>query len=92
MLLAGMSYTVLPKHSTLNDWIEAARLGDQTRKTVSVIMFDNSDPSSAGRNEIKRWNCFECFPKSWKMSSLDGKGNDVLTEEMVIVVEWFEEG
>ncbi len=77
--------------STLNDWIEAARLGDQTRKSVSITMFDNTDPSGNG-SEVKRWNCFECFPKSWKVSSLDGKGNDVMTEEMVIVVEWFEEG
>ncbi len=52
-------------------------------------MFDNTNPG--GPSEIKRWNCFECFPKSWKRSSLDGKGNDVLTEEMVIVIEWFEE-
>jgi len=74
--------------STLNDWIEEARFGDQTRKSVSVIMYDNTDPKGS---EVKRWNCFECFPKSWKMSSLDGKGNDVLTEEVVIVIEWFEE-
>ena len=31
------------------------------------------------------------FPESWEMSSLDGKGNDILTEEMVIVIEYFEE-
>lgn len=75
----------------LNDWIEAARCGhgDYTRKDMSIVLHDNTDPDQGG--EIKRWNCFECFPKSWKMSSLDGKGNDVLTEEMVIVIEWFEE-
>jgi hypothetical protein len=28
---------------------------------------------------------------SWKLSSLPGVGNKVLTEEVVIVVEWFEE-
>lgn len=73
--------------STLNDWIEAARSGsgDYTRKTISIILEDNQG------NEINRWNCFECFPRSWKLSSLDGKGNDVLVEEIVIVIEWFEE-
>jgi phage tail-like protein len=77
--------------SILNDWIEQARLGngDYTRKTISIILQDNNDPSVDG--QIKRWNCFECFPKSWKISSLDGKSNDVLTEEIVIVIEWFEE-
>jgi len=77
--------------SILNDWIEQARLGNSnyTRKNVSIILQDNNDSSANG--EIKRWNCFECFPKSWKVSSLDGKGNDVLTEEIVIVIEYFEE-
>lgn len=76
--------------TVLNDWIEAARCGngDYSRKEMSIILCDNAMPDGG---EIKRWNCFECFPKSWKMSSLDGKGNDVLTEEMVIVIEWFEE-
>lgn len=73
--------------TVLNDWIEAARVGngEYQRKQVSVVLDDNIG------TEIKRWNCFECFPKSWKMSSMDGKGNDVLTEEMVICIEWFEE-
>ena len=74
--------------NTLNDWIEQARLGsgDYVRKTISIILIDNRSGE-----ELNRWNCFECFPKSWKMSSMDGKGNDVLTEEVVIVIEWFEE-
>ncbi len=74
--------------TVLNDWIEAARMGngDYTRKNVSIVLYDNQN-----EEPIKRWNCFECFPKSWKMSSMDGKGNDVLAEEIVIVIEWFEE-
>ena len=73
--------------TVLNDWIEAYRVrkSDQTRKNMSIVLCDKSNA------EIKRWNCFECFPKSWELASLDGKGNDVLTEEMVIVIEWFEE-
>ena len=30
---------------------------------------------------------YETFPRQWKMASLDGKGNDVLTEEMTIAHE-----
>jgi phage tail-like protein len=76
----------------LNDWIEQARIGvgQYQRKNMSVVLCDNSKPEDSG-SEIKRWNCFECFPKSWKMSALDGKGNDILTEEMTICIEWFEE-
>jgi phage tail-like protein len=74
--------------SVLNDWIEAARLGIQERKTVSIILDDNSNPDSFSG---KRWNLFEAFPKSWKLSTLDGKGNDLVTEELVIAIEWFEE-
>jgi len=72
--------------TVLNDWIEASRMGngDYTRKNMSIVLLEQGE-------EAKRWNCFECFPKSWKLSSLDGKGNDVMTEEMVIVIEWFEE-
>ncbi|MFC1873688.1 phage tail protein [Chloroflexota bacterium] len=79
--------TEYTSESILNDWIEAARFGngEYTRKNMSVVLTDQSG------QEIKRWNFFECFPKSWKLSSLDSKGNDVLTEEIVIIVEWFEE-
>lgn len=77
--------------SDLNDWIETARLGEGafTRKNMSIILHDNSTPGAP--SEVKRWNLFETFPKQWKLSTLDGKGNDVLTEELVIVIEWFEE-
>jgi len=40
---------------------------------------------------VKRYNLYNCWPSSWKMSSLDGKGNDVLTEEEVVTIEYFEE-
>lgn len=78
--------------TVLNNWIEQARIGNghYERKNMSIVLHDNSK-RAGGAAEIKRWNCFECFPKSWKMSALDGKGNDVLTEEMVICIEWFEE-
>jgi phage tail-like protein len=75
----------------LRDWIEQARLGkgNYTRKDMSIVLCDNRDPKQDAA--IKRWNLFECFPKSWKISGLDGKGNDILTEEIVIAYEWFEE-
>jgi len=78
----------------LHDWIDQARLGNgqYERKLVSVVLHDNGDPmNDPGGSEIKRWNLYECWPKSWKVTSLDGKGTDILVEEVVIVTEWFEE-
>jgi len=73
--------------STLNDWIEATRItGEDVRKIVTVVLMDG--PTG---DEIRRWNCFECFPKSWKMSGLNSKGKGLITEELIIVMEWFEE-
>jgi phage tail-like protein len=76
-------------NTILHDWLDQARVGDgrgqYQRKNISVVLIDNAN------EDIKRWNCYECFPKSWKISSLDGKGNDAMTEELVFVLEWFEE-
>jgi len=73
--------------SVLNDWIEAARFGGEVfvRKNMSIILLDEQS------NEVKRWNCFDTFPRSWKLTPLDGKSGDILMEELVIVIEYFEE-
>jgi len=88
-IILRKGYTV---GTVLNDWIEAARLGNgrSGRKTMSIILIDKTPPWDKGV-EIKRWNCYGCFPRSWKLSVLDNENNAVLTEEMVIAVEWFEE-
>jgi phage tail-like protein len=78
--------------TVLNDWIEASRFGvdEHSRRTVSIILTDHTPPWDRGV-EIKRWNCFGCFPRSWSLSGFNNGSGNVLTEEMVIVVEWFEE-
>lgn len=74
--------------STLNDWLESARvgIGQYERRNISIIL-------SAGTpsQEIKRWNLFECFPESWKLAPLVTDGQTTLTEELVVACEWFEE-
>lgn len=69
-------------HNTqLEEWWNNTIQGKYDRRDISIILFDNMT------NEICRWDCFECFPKEWKISGLDGKNNDVLTEEIAFVVE-----
>ena len=78
--------------TVLNDWIEASRTGDAEdyRKTMSIILIDKTPPWHDGV-EIKRWNCYGCFPRSWSLSGFNNKGNPALSEEMVVAIDWFEE-
>src|SRR3989344_1586831 len=75
----------LTEDSAFLDWITASQRGEKQTKSCSLTIEDKKG------DEVRRYNFFECFPTSWKMGSLDGKGNDVLTEEVVIVIEQFEE-
>ena len=68
-------------NTQLEEWWNNTIQGKYDRRDISIILFDNMG------GEITRWDCFECFPKEWKISGLDGKGNDVVTEEISFVVE-----
>lgn len=65
----------------LQNWWKETREGKYDRKDISVVLRDNAG------EEMRRWNLYGCWPKQWKISALDGKGNDVLTEEITFVVE-----
>ena len=72
--------------TTLQDWWYNIQKGVQDRKSVSIVMYDEED------NEVKRWNCYECWPKKWNVSELDGKANEVSPEELVLCTEFVEHG
>ena len=65
----------------LQEWWENVRAGKYDRRSVSIMLQDNSG------DEIMRWNLFEAFISKWKMSSFDGKGNDALQEEITLTFE-----
>lgn len=65
----------------LQDWWNAVRNGKDERKSLSIVLLDNAG------TEILRWNLFNCFISKWKMSSLDGKGNEALVEDITITTE-----
>lgn len=72
--------------SALLGWIqEAGKTGGIRLHPMTIIAV-----SPEGK-ALHRWNCFQCFPRTWKMSSMDARGNEVLTEEVVVVIESFEE-
>lgn len=70
--------------SFFESWIQQVREGAPGfRKNLTLVILD-------GRGtEVARYNLFECWPSSWKISSLDGKGSDIMTEELVIAHEGF---
>ncbi|NNC89957.1 MAG: phage tail protein [Akkermansiaceae bacterium] len=72
-------------NTELFDWWKEVAFNPENspRRVVTVMLMD-----SMTNNPLQTWELFECFPKSWKVSSLDGKGNDVLTEEIEIAVEF----
>ena len=79
--------------SDLNNWIEKARFGggeEPLSKTVTIILYQIGKDGKTEK-EVRRWTCMSAFPKSWRITSLDGKENDVLTEEIVLVIDYFEE-
>ena len=73
-------------NSELWDWRKAVIEGKVERKAGSIILCGDDG------NEIMRYNFFEAWPAKWKGFSLDGKGADVMVEEMELAVEKIERG
>lgn len=69
----------------LIDWFQAVESGKADPRSMRL------DLRARDGSGERSWEVFGAWPRSWKISGFDGKANDVLTEEMVIVIEWFEE-
>ena len=65
----------------LQEWWNQAKAGLYVSSDISITLNVNAG------GELRRWNLYDCWPKSWKINALDGKGNDVVTEEITFVVE-----
>jgi phage tail-like protein len=63
------------------DWFEEIQAGKHERKSVSIVLCDDSG------DEVMRYDLFEAWPCKWKGFSLDGKGTDVAVEEISFVIE-----
>lgn len=65
-------------------WRKGVIEGKVERKSGSVILCDDAG------NEVMRYNFFEAWPCKWKGFQLDGKGTDVMAEEIELAVERIE--
>jgi len=68
----------------LQKWWEAASQGQYDRRDISIVLNDNAG------NEIRRWNLFGCWPRSWRSGPLNGASDALLFEEITFVVEKLE--
>ncbi len=65
-------------------WRKKVIEGVVERKSGSVILCDDAG------DEIMRYNFYEAWPCKWKGFTLDGKGADVMVEEIEMAVEKIE--
>lgn len=73
-------------NETLWAWRKQVVDGRVERKTGSIVLLSDDG------QEVRRWNFFEAWPTKWKGFSLNGKGNDVVVEEITLTLERLEQG
>ncbi len=74
------------RSNDLWNWRKSVIDGQLQRRSISVVLLDEA------RQEAKRWNLFEAWPAKWTGPELNGKGNDVAIEELVLACERIELG
>lgn len=72
--------------SDLWDWRKAVLNGSFDRKTVTIALLDEA------REEVMRWNLYECWVVKYAGPDLNGRGNEVAIETLVIAAERIELG
>ncbi len=65
----------------LRGWWQNIRSGNIDRRDISIVLTNQFGV------EVRRWDLFDAWPRRWKVNGFDGKGNDVVTEEITFVVE-----
>jgi len=71
--------------SSLYKWCENAMKGDIARKSMSIVLLDDSRSV-----EVARYNLYEVWPTKWSGFKFDAKGRGALVEEIELVVEQIE--
>ena len=75
----------LSEESPLFNWVELVKANTDSitavTKNMSIVMYENN-------LEIRRWNCFNCFPVSYNYHTMES--NKPLYADMTIAVEKFQ--
>lgn len=74
----------LTESNELLEWLESAVDGTLTKRSLSIIILYPNGIEAA------RYNCYEAWPSSWKLSELDGLNGEIAFEEIVIQYELLE--
>jgi phage tail-like protein len=65
--------------SFFENWVQEVRdAAPGFRKNLTLVVLNRRGA------EVARYNLFECWPSSWKLSSENSKGNDAMTETLEI--------
>ena len=74
-----------PEDDVLRAWAREINLGRDVRKDVTITFFTRDG------DVLKKFTCYGAFPASWKMPKGEGKPGAPTTEEVVIVIDYFDE-
>ena len=66
------------------DWREGVAKGSATRRTISIILRDDTG------NEVIRWNVRNCWPTKWTGPSFDATNDAFAIEELELAHEGIE--
>jgi phage tail-like protein len=66
------------------NWFQKTLDGNLERKSGSIVLLDDA------ANEVLRYNFYNAWPKAWNGFRMDGKGNEILIEDVELVVEYLE--
>lgn len=69
---------------SLWDWHRAVVNGQVERRSISIVLLDES------RQEVARWNVREAWPAKWEGPTLKAGASEVAIETLEIVHEGFE--
>ncbi|MCA9887423.1 MAG: phage tail protein [Anaerolineae bacterium] len=68
----------------LYQWRQQIINGMVDRRSVVITLLNEA------REPVSRFVLIDAWPSKWQLSSLDGKGNDIVIEELVLAVERIE--
>jgi len=74
-----------PEDDVLRAWAREINLGRDVRKEVTITIFTRDG------GVLKKFICHEVFPVSLKGPTFDGKDPKAMTEEVVLVIDHFDE-